>query len=43
MGILLLIPILFPILAGAVVFFLRDRKVRRIYISAVVVIDALMV
>lgn len=43
MGILLLIPILFPILAGAAVFFLHDRKIRRAYISAVVIIDALMV
>lgn len=43
MGILLLIPILFPILAGVAVFFLKDRKVRRGYISAVVIIDALMV
>lgn len=43
MGILLLIPILFPILAGVAVFFLHNRKARRIYISAVVIIDALMV
>ena len=43
MGYLLLIPIVFPLLAGVPVFFIKERKARRILISAVVIIDALMV
>nr|MCR5447986.1 hypothetical protein [Solobacterium sp.] len=43
MGALLMIPILFPIVFGFPVFFLHDRKIRRIYISVIVIINALMV
>ena len=43
MGVLLLIPILFPLLAGIPVFRLRDRKIRRVYVSVVVVVNALLV
>lgn len=43
MGILLLIPILFPILAGIPVFWIHNSKTRRIYVSIIVVINALMV
>lgn len=43
MGILLLIPILFPMLAGIPVFWIHDKKIRRIYVSIMVVINALIV
>lgn len=43
MGILLLIPILFPILAGIPVFWIHNSKTRRIYVSVIVVVNALMV
>lgn len=43
MGILLLIPMLLPVLAGIPVFWIHNSKTRRIYVSAVVVINALIV
>ncbi len=42
-GILLLIPILFPVLAGIAVFPMKNTKSRRAYVSAIVVINALIV
>lgn len=42
-GILLLIPILFPVLAGLFIFRMKEDKKRRTYISVIVVINALIV
>ena len=42
-GILLLIPILFPVIAGLPVFRMQNAKTRRIYISIILIINAALV
>ena len=42
-GILLLIPILFPVLAGLAVFPVKDRKTLRTLVSVIVIINAAVV
>ena len=42
-GIFLLIPILFPIVAGLVVFAINHRIARQIYVGTVLVLNAIAV